>query len=66
MAFGFLRQPVAIREHIPLEQGLRHSYISLLRRSHSVIREHIPLEQGLRQTSIIFYTSLYPSESIFH
>ena len=37
-----------VREHIPLEQGLR-----LLRTASSEsiasVREHIPLEQGLRQ-----------------
>ena len=37
-----------VRDHIPLEQGLRHttSSIPVLRQS---VRDHIPLEQGLRQ-----------------
>ena len=36
-----------IREHIPLEQGLRH-YSSGNTEITESIREHIPLEQGLR------------------
>ena len=37
-----------IREHIPLEQGLRHDG-ALPAIDDCFIREHIPLEQGLRQ-----------------
>ena len=41
-----------VREHIPLEQGLRLNSIKLL--SFIVfVREHIPLEQGLRHTLLI-------------
>ena len=36
-----------VREHIPLEQGLRQFGICLLT-DRGVVREHIPLEQGLR------------------
>ena len=36
-----------VREHIPLEQGLRRKVFSPLGSVGSV-REHIPLEQGLR------------------
>ena len=36
-----------VREHIPLEQGLRPDY-SLLVPTFQFVREHIPLEQGLR------------------
>ena len=38
-----------VRDHIPLEQGLRHAE----RMSHDAermsVRDHIPLEQGLRR-----------------
>ena len=48
---GFLPTIIGIvRDHIPLEQGLR----PLRRHRHSyrhVVRDHIPLEQGLRQRS---------------
>ena len=40
-----------VREHIPLEQGLRHVEKIRLVDVYSV-REHIPLEQGLRQNFI--------------
>ena len=36
-----------VREHIPLEQGLRLFGYKLFRLADEV-REHIPLEQGLR------------------
>ena len=55
-----------VREHIPLEQGLRH-IIFCIRTPLPFVREHIPLEQGLRQhdrTQSPFRLPL--SESIFH
>ena len=55
-----------LREHIPLQQGLR-----LTRRAncciHSILREHIPLQQGLRHIALIGMVKLlWVSESIFH
>ena len=41
-----------IREHIPLEQGLRLCRFDAISAAVNVIREHIPLEQGLRQTCL--------------
>ena len=41
--------PCVVREHIPLEQGLR-PYTNLSVSPVHVVREHIPLEQGLRRT----------------
>ena len=38
----------AVREHIPLEQGLRPLISAALFRASRSVREHIPLEQGLR------------------
>ena len=38
----------SVREHIPLEQGLRHAKQSSIA-GKAPVREHIPLEQGLRQ-----------------
>ena len=40
-----------VREHIPLEQGLRLPYSQTHRETPLCVREHIPLEQGLRQHS---------------
>ena len=37
-----------VRDHIPLEQGLRH-YFNRLSDGFFNVRDHIPLEQGLRQ-----------------
>ena len=37
-----------VRDHIPLEQGLRPEELGSMRLSLGV-RDHIPLEQGLRQ-----------------
>ena len=37
-----------VREHIPLEQGLRQLVLFYARQPISSVREHIPLEQGLR------------------
>ena len=36
-----------VRDHIPLEQGLRHSYL-IKAIVITTVRDHIPLEQGLR------------------
>ena len=36
-----------VRDHIPLEQGLRHA-LRDLNREQNAVRDHIPLEQGLR------------------
>ena len=56
---------MTIREHIPLEQGLRHLAESFYDFFKCIIREHIPLEQGLRQdldllsNSLAFYQRAY-------
>ena len=52
MADHFLVFPV--REHIPLEQGLRHEDLSSFEEILVLVREHIPLEQGLRLMSLCF------------
>ena len=44
-----------IREHIPLEQGLRQA-LNKIKVIVVFIREHIPLEQGLRLSSVSFLT----------
>ena len=41
-----------VRDHIPLEQGLRHLADELKGEILSV-RDHIPLEQGLRRNNFI-------------
>ena len=37
-----------VRDHIPLEQGLRHAGVHFVPRQGLIVRDHIPLEQGLR------------------
>ena len=56
----------SVREHIPLEQGLR--LLSTLRpRGIELVREHIPLEQGLRlELGSGVKHRIVLSESIFH
>ena len=56
---------ISVREHIPLEQGLRRRFLLLLLRLHSV-REHIPLEQGLRRSVcfIIYFNTFLVREHI--
>ena len=53
---GFLRHPTAfpVRDHIPLEQGLRHFPWAKPCLS-SIVRDHIPLEQGLRPAVRLFF-----------
>ena len=43
---------ITVREHIPLEQGLRLGEPVYLTNPSSEVREHIPLEQGLRPLAI--------------
>ena len=54
-----------VREHIPLEQGLRPPAISATPQN-TRVREHIPLEQGLRPPIPNLLASERRSESIFH
>ena len=54
-----------VRDHIPLEQGLRQILIELLVELFKV-RDHIPLEQGLRPVMRDWQISLVRSETIFH
>ena len=60
-----LKAASTIREHIPLEQGLRQISIATNFDDHR-IREHIPLEQGLRPNFEYHICSVVSSESIFH
>ena len=43
---------LSVRDHIPLEQGLRPILIQIDSNSMEV-RDHIPLEQGLRLRSVL-------------
>ncbi len=55
-----------LAEHLPLEQGLRHT-LSEPWRTVVVLAEHLPLEQGLRpiqnMVNIFIFINL---QSIFH
>ena len=54
-----------VRDHIPLEQGLRplqiNGVVTVI-----VVRDHIPLEQGLRQSYLRQSHEVHKSETIFH
>ena len=58
---------VNVRDHIPLEQGLRPFCCSAIALPCLAVRDHIPLEQGLRHAGRE-YPLLAPrrSETIFH
>ena len=45
---------LSVRDHIPLEQGLRLSAASVLQCSRQRVRDHIPLEQGLRHSCEVY------------
>ena len=47
-----------VRDHIPLEQGLRHASVDDTGTAEHV-RDHIPLEQGLRLSSYRSQTRCY-------
>ncbi len=58
--------PLEVREHLPLQQGLRHPLFGGCGDNVSV-REHLPLQQGLRLGPQHTNSMLLPqSESIFH
>ena len=64
---SLLDNSLLVREHIPLEQGLRPIQIPRPLLAFPPVREHIPLEQGLRQHSALYYIEFSQlSESIFH
>ena len=50
---------MVVREHIPLEQGLRLGRELDVVRLSTEVREHIPLEQGLRPHSPSEYFSAF-------
>ena len=41
-----------VRDHIPLEQGLRPTGDATVTQGSAMVRDHIPLEQGLRQALV--------------
>ena len=53
-----LNYRTCVRDHIPLEQGLRRLCDGLFDEGHGV-RDHIPLEQGLRLLSSASQVSLH-------
>ena len=56
----------ALRDHLPLKQGLRRSAL-LLGTSLFSLRDHLPLKQGLRhKLPCPFRIVVIPSETIFH
>ena len=60
-----IRKAAAVRDHIPLEQGLRPSGV-WRPASGSCVRDHIPLEQGLRPDYNVVDLWNKLSETIFH
>ena len=54
-----------VRDHIPLEQGLRLAMLSGMT-DEQLVRDHIPLEQGLRPLGYGLKSEIKSSETIFH
>ena len=54
-----------VREHIPLEQGLRLLLLLLLRSKFPWVREHIPLEQGLRLFKLVVKAQSWISQRAY-
>ena len=46
---------LGVRDHIPLEQGLRHICTTGFIADKVTVRDHIPLEQGLRLDMLATY-----------
>ena len=44
-----LTNSVVVRDHLPLQQGLKRDKLSLNYIVHHSVRDHRPLQQGLRQ-----------------
>ena len=57
---------LALREYVPLKQGLR-PMVDFFLLIQLALREYVPLKQGLRRPSVSVYASpLEYSESMFH
>ena len=54
-----------VRDHIPLEQGLRQDHCQRTF-AQTCVRDHIPLEQGLRHSTATYERLIVRSETIFH
>ncbi len=46
-----------VRDHIPIQQGLRPLILHFTKQFYNKVRDHIPIQQGLRQSC--FNTSYY-------
>ena len=42
-----------VRDHLPLQQGLRLFFHHLLLHRTHAVRDHLPLQQGLRQSALV-------------
>jgi hypothetical protein len=57
----------SLREHNPLEQGLKRFFERAKSRRVCILREHNPLEQGLKpEVFCVPFPSLLVFESIIH
>ena len=45
---------LSLRDHLPLEQGLRLDFVSISFNDFHDLRDHLPLEQGLRPEKTLF------------
>ena len=58
---------VALREYVPLKQGLRHAVQFVMWKRRPRLREYVPLKQGLRRLCTICEEEFAClSESMFH
>ena len=59
-----MKRIIFVREHIPLEQGLRLR-LTLWIPYYSSVREHIPLEQGLRHFRVYLFVEGFLSQRAY-
>ena len=55
-----------LRDHLPLQQGLRPRHASVTCGNHPKLRDHLPLQQGLRLQDFNLRLQFRASETIFH
>ena len=62
---AFLALEAAVRDYLPLQQGLRPLIFSI-KVWIVKVRDYLPLQQGLRHNAILSLTVPGTSETIFH
>ena len=53
-----MKRQFAVRDYLPLQQGLRRSVIIFCNSAGIAVRDYLPLQQGLRRYQCLFRSSL--------